>query len=355
MIREQLDDEDYIEDEDEFEFENEQNKQYGFDGDFRINFIEDRRYRELEQAYLKKKKEAEEREQNNLFKGDNKYILTLQKQQQEKAFSGRGINISKATESIKTMYELINISPPKIIFVETIDAAFDYLLAGYKTALEPITFSSKSLEEWELILLKQLRPQLVNQLSSEELSVVVAELASQLLMGCLNYHLRNLRIAPFGENLLAKLGQCLLIRLTEELIEQKPHLEQGLIDYEPKDLSYHLLEDLQQKFALDVGLEEKVRASLGSQLDDRIWSQLWHEITRQADLNYFDLVSCIQTEVWLSQYGYWFEYFINELGCTYPRKAWEVFQLITEHCGWIFAFEELCIVCERLSIQQVSK
>ncbi|AFZ15578.1 hypothetical protein Cri9333_4809 (plasmid) [Crinalium epipsammum PCC 9333] len=333
-----------------------QNKQCSLDSDLRINFLEERKYLYLKSIAPQNIKNADNWKQIYLFKGDDDYILTLLYQQYEQAFITKTRDITKATEAIRTMYEVLELSPPKIVFVNTPAAAFDYLLADYKRAIEQVTFSSESLEEWELILLKQLRPQLINQLNSEELRVAVADLVEQLIAGCLNYHLKKLILTPFGKDLSTKIEQRLLGRLKKKLLEQKPRLKWELEEYQPKDVTYHLLEKLQQKFVCNLDLEEMVRASLGSDLEERIWSQLWSEIVRQMDsFASIKLVSCIRTEVLLYKHGYWFDFFINELGCTYPRKTWESFQLLTEHCGWVFAFEELCIVCDRLSSQSLSK
>ncbi len=43
----------------------------------------------------------------------------------------------------------------------------------------------------------------------------------------------------------------------------------------------------------------------------------------------------------------WFEFCINELKIEHDHELWNLYQDIAIHCGWLFAYEHACILCDR--------
>lgn len=43
----------------------------------------------------------------------------------------------------------------------------------------------------------------------------------------------------------------------------------------------------------------------------------------------------------------WFDFCINELHAKCDPVVWQLYQDIAIHCGWLFAYEQACILCDR--------
>lgn len=79
----------------------------------------------------------------------------------------------------------------------------------------------------------------------------------------------------------------------------------------------------------------QITLPLESQLKDSLWTRLW-------SLFY----NFIQPEI--KAYGNsWFDFCIEVLDCKHEQSQWLVSQLIAKNCGWIFPWENTCIICER--------
>ncbi|BAZ50818.1 hypothetical protein NIES4103_34350 [Nostoc sp. NIES-4103] len=96
---------------------------------------------------------------------------------------------------------------------------------------------------------------------------------------------------------------------------------------------YHVVEDpLNHELFND--LLDKISTQLTKQLDDNSW---WFEI---------QLNECFKPE----GYIHWmagFDFCISVLNIVYPQQEWQVFQSLIQECGWLFAYEDICIVCDR--------
>jgi hypothetical protein len=42
-----------------------------------------------------------------------------------------------------------------------------------------------------------------------------------------------------------------------------------------------------------------------------------------------------------------FDFCISVLNIDYPQQEWKVFQSLIKECGWLFAYDDICIVCDR--------
>ncbi|MGL5871764.1 MAG: DUF6745 domain-containing protein [Xenococcaceae cyanobacterium] len=54
----------------------------------------------------------------------------------------------------------------------------------------------------------------------------------------------------------------------------------------------------------------------------------------------------ISIQFW-ARYAWKFDFDYSVLGCYYVPEKWETLQLLIKNCGRIFAFKEVCLVCDR--------
>jgi len=58
------------------------------------------------------------------------------------------------------------------------------------------------------------------------------------------------------------------------------------------------------------------------------------------------LPDCIVLEYWMRA-AVWFDYCIVVLNCAHTQGKWLAFKSLVEHCGWLFPYEKICVVCNR--------
>jgi hypothetical protein len=67
------------------------------------------------------------------------------------------------------------------------------------------------------------------------------------------------------------------------------------------------------------------------------WWRLWGEG--------YGLATC-QPDVWAAN-GALFDFCFTVLGCEHNHQIWQAFQMIPQECGYLFPYEEICIICDR--------
>lgn len=99
-------------------------------------------------------------------------------------------------------------------------------------------------------------------------------------------------------------------------------------------------------------LERELSSQLGSPLERELWSQLESQLESELD-------SELDSELWSQLFYYcissefsacdgsWFDFCISVLNCAHDQKLWLAYQSVVKYCGWIFPFENICLVCER--------
>ncbi len=80
-----------------------------------------------------------------------------------------------------------------------------------------------------------------------------------------------------------------------------------------------------------------------SQLGEEKWRQLGEEVWRQA-IGYLD--NCICPELWAARCAV-FEFYRTISNLYSDAEQWEIFESLMSNCGWIFAFEKVCVLCDR--------
>ncbi|NER38077.1 MAG: hypothetical protein F6J93_29655 [Oscillatoria sp. SIO1A7] len=102
----------------------------------------------------------------------------------------------------------------------------------------------------------------------------------------------------------------------------------------------------------DRQLESRVKG-LGLALTGQIQEQSWKQGQRKSQEKLKAIFEhCIRPEL-LACNGAWldFQISVNDRYC----EAWEVFENIVRHCGWIFAFTKTAIVCDRPRILEFDR
>lgn len=55
---------------------------------------------------------------------------------------------------------------------------------------------------------------------------------------------------------------------------------------------------------------------------------------------------CFQPEIEVNRMTE-FDFYISALNIDYPQQEWKVFQSLIQECGWLFAYDDICIICDR--------
>ncbi|MBW4563140.1 MAG: hypothetical protein KME32_18725 [Mojavia pulchra JT2-VF2] len=81
-------------------------------------------------------------------------------------------------------------------------------------------------------------------------------------------------------------------------------------------------------------LLDKFSSQVDEQLEDYSW---WIEI---------QLNECFKPENYVHRMA-GFDLCISILNLIHPQQEWQVFQSLIQECGWLFAYDDICIVCDR--------
>jgi hypothetical protein len=87
-------------------------------------------------------------------------------------------------------------------------------------------------------------------------------------------------------------------------------------------------------------LEAKLMKEMDSLIKDELESRLHNQLCNKLN-------NCIQPELWGAFHGSWVDFFSSVLNCTHKRKSLQTFQSLIKFCGWIFPYENTCLVSER--------
>lgn len=111
---------------------------------------------------------------------------------------------------------------------------------------------------------------------------------------------------------------------------------------------------------LAMQLEEQLHRQLRKQLEQQLhWQvrmelegqlrQQSHELQWELHLNQQlqrHLPECLSPEPWILD-GVWLDFAISVLHRQHDKSKWSAFKSLVEHCGWLFPYEKICLVCER--------
>lgn len=119
------------------------------------------------------------------------------------------------------------------------------------------------------------------------------------------------------------------------------------------ELSGHLVNILPNK--ISISLIKKLIINLKEELKKKISIEVDNQVCHKLDNHGIDYYSwepydhiIIEPEVWACD-GSYLDFCFSVLNCTYPQRKWNIFESLVKNCGWIFPFENICIVCDRPS------
>ncbi|GAB1543846.1 hypothetical protein NUACC21_65220 [Scytonema sp. NUACC21] len=100
-------------------------------------------------------------------------------------------------------------------------------------------------------------------------------------------------------------------------------------------------------------LYEELHRELWSSIGRRIYtafmerSRLIHSLNDEDASSYFNPAQdCMPTEYLVSM-ACLFDFCDSVLNCSIERELWQAYQLLVRHCGWLWAYEGVCLVCDR--------
>jgi hypothetical protein len=102
--------------------------------------------------------------------------------------------------------------------------------------------------------------------------------------------------------------------------------------------------DLKLVSKLDALLENIIDAKRMMEINLLLKEQLKSQLKNPP---WEDLENAIQSEVWGVFHGIWYDFFISVLNCTHSQTHWEAIQSLVKFWGWIFPYENICLVSER--------
>lgn len=87
------------------------------------------------------------------------------------------------------------------------------------------------------------------------------------------------------------------------------------------------------------------------QIRRQIERQLWEQTLTQENIQLREQMlqlfsKALNPGIWASACS-WYDFCISALNLSDGSNNWEVSQSIAKHCGWIFPFEKISIICER--------
>jgi len=163
---------------------------------------------------------------------------------------------------------------------------------------------------------------------------VLSDLYAKLRLPQPTFQFFDSPYAALSSGILEQAGDSIHCRL-ENWLE---NLLWSLLRRQPllQDLDDQLWRLTGSQFAsnLDYLLQSQLEEQLPDYFSKRLWNHLAH---------------CLQPQLWQDYHGSWFDFFISILNYPHNVKEWEILQTLGQHCGWIFPYANLCIICGRPS------
>ncbi|GAX45137.1 hypothetical protein NIES4075_61580 [Tolypothrix sp. NIES-4075] len=109
--------------------------------------------------------------------------------------------------------------------------------------------------------------------------------------------------------------------------------------------------------SINMNLLNKLIIELQNELSKKIWNQVYFQLCNQLEeqLNSliesrkFNNLQYIEPELWACEASL-LDFCVSVLNYTFCQNECLIFQLLITNCGWIFPFENICIVCDRPSL-----
>lgn len=119
----------------------------------------------------------------------------------------------------------------------------------------------------------------------------------------------------------------------------KNHYKQPLLRQVTSQLDDHLYWELHRRFVW-------VMHSKLLPIEFANQALLYPSIKPLPRLQRNKLRKCIKPELWVL-HGALLDFCISVLRCEHNLAKWQAFQLLAQHCGWIYPYKKVCIICDR--------
>ena len=272
-------------------------------------------------------------------------IAAINDKWQAIALSTEPVNFAKLEQNIRTFYQILGYSPPKIIFYESPYLIWEHLLNISFDDLE-----SEKINKLKIFLKTKLKhsqqgllKELVYQLSDLLKKKLDSYLGNSLKSRCKHkfYHQIDKNKSAIVDNQLKELIAESLINL-----QIKEGLNQVIIQRETK-LNSQLLVKAFKQLAIEIkslSLNQALQQIILS-LSQNKSSHFLYSLGNLLGKSLFSRC-CIQPELWAIEASK-IEYY-NAVGdCLYSPKEWELFQEIINNCGWFLPYENVCLISDR--------
>lgn len=113
-------------------------------------------------------------------------------------------------------------------------------------------------------------------------------------------------------------------------------------------LVYQIREELETILwkALEKQTDTQVSPEFKQQKKFDFAGSILQNLTQNFSCSHPPLFQSMRPELW-DRDGVTIDFCISELNCDYDHQTWEVFQALTQNCGFIFPHEDVCLVCDR--------
>lgn len=218
------------------------------------------------------------------------------------ALSTEPIDRKKAAEAVKAAYKLIGKQEPEIIFFDSPYAFLNY----FPPQLEGVLGDSYEESVIDYIL--------DSEIASAFYSPLYSQLESQVEINVRIQLERQLEISLLNEQRYERLNSQMWEEMYDKLIDQ-------------------LGEEWDEMMSpSDTPMESHPAYEAYQQLDQKLGIIV-------------DFTS--HSELLAADYGFFFDFCISVLNCAHDARRWDVFQALTQSCGWFIPLEQTCIVCDR--------
>ncbi len=141
----------------------------------------------------------------------------------------------------------------------------------------------------------------------------------------------------------------------------------GII-YQIEVVKHHNIDYLNEQLStnLSISLDSKIVETYFTiwKQQEGLWCEIWFEWINYRNnqildqeihrkIRNFNYNNYIKNEsmFWLWQtwniYGYQIDFYISELNLQYDAKIWKSYKSLAKNCGWIFPFQEVCLIAPR--------
>ena len=277
--------------------------------------------------------------QIKFFTSEQKSLIPIYKEKWKKiALSNEPINSTSATAAIQNIYQVMGKRKPVIELCSSPQNAVAKIISNIpeikKSSEVPI--SQMTWKKWILLAIKA-------GFKGRKIRSNQQKNSLNKLMGQL-----SLSSDKFLEDKIADLiSQDRQTKENIEEIYQAIELRKGKTEQElnlPERNIWH------PKIILNVLTTSYLPNEAKSELYDKFWiesdEQIKSALSRQDTSWVLPIISQFENQS-LACTASWLDFCFSALNLSYNQKQWKAFSDVVKECGWIFAYNNVCFICDR--------